>query len=289
MQIVKVTVLLFLVFLSGCATYTPALTEKQKAAIDVIDVYHAVISNEIKVQHARSNAGAMGAASGMGALGGLIGGLIEAGINKNRAIKSDRKAVKYREMLGGYDFNAVVNNAVASVFSDSELLSFNPVKSFPEGTKKFDIRTSSDSSAVLKLRSEYLLSPDQKNLELVLYYKMQISGSDSDSSKERKVVFQSSDFDWSRDVFEEQIAFGAGIVAQLLLIDLNDTRSPEQMKEHLQDIQVAQYSYNGNISKMKAYTLGASEETGYRYYRLKNGDVYAISSDESLKLQAKVS
>lgn len=164
-----VAVLLSSLLLAACAALPPhqSLPPAARDGLTSTDVVEQVPQHEIYVFVPNSSAGAV-------AVGGILGALVDAGINDVRTSKAEAAVKPLRDALVGFDFDATLRASLKNSLSGLTWLNAGEPRLVKEATPDSmdGLLAGSKAAAVLFAMADYRLDNDGRELTVALYTTM---------------------------------------------------------------------------------------------------------------------
>ncbi|MEM7293761.1 MAG: hypothetical protein AAF420_10275 [Pseudomonadota bacterium] len=270
--------------LSACSGFAPTLSQDQQTQVSRIDLYHELPADRLQVPRKSSSSTrssvSVGIGSGFKISGLFVGVLFDIPLNRERNDAPVTQVDRVRELLQGYSFQPVIEDALreAALYSDTPVLS-DP-RTIPVGSTPEDLLATSETGAVLTATSGYGMSPRGDAIEIQLQFALQLAA--GGDAVRRKAVYQSPAANWSRELLVSELEKGAREVVELMLLDLRDHRSTEELAAYLTTLDT--HLGKRSTSTTDAYAVGKSRDDSVGYYRLKSGDLYALAHNQPLQL-----
>jgi len=157
------------VFLSGCMTSVrTALPQATKDAKPTASITIGLAQTEIGTDIVESNAGAASSSSG-GIAASIIGGVIDASIDKARARDAEAAVAPLRKAMAGYDVRPTLQEAFRQVFANNAgPLAFQSVDIAPaiDAATGKRIVNSATTDAVLIVRLDHRFTPSFSHIRI---------------------------------------------------------------------------------------------------------------------------
>ncbi|MEO1035133.1 MAG: hypothetical protein AAFX44_06185 [Pseudomonadota bacterium] len=192
------TLLLATVVVSGCATgYEPTFPSTEGAESETLHVLPVLHQEELAVQVVVADSSA--ATAQYGALGALVGAIVDSAVNNSRAKQAERKAEVLRQATADYRIMANFQEAIAtdSAGRGWSVENIGPVSAEPDVRDQVkDVFASSGVDTVVVLTATYEMVPslDQVSVSIAQeVYPRPDSGSTSrpKASSQRTFAYQS--------------------------------------------------------------------------------------------------
>ena len=302
MKTMKNLVLSFMLVMltTGCvATYQPPLNAENRAKINNLEAVTLVAQEEIDVQFIPSMAGASAGAS-YGIIGALVGSAIDASINDTRSKEAEIRAKPDRDMLLGYDYRPVLNEAVAKQVAGVQWTG-DIIVTQDVQVEDFDVMTYQGQArdGIVFINSSYALSPAQDMVFVKAYIAVheRVDNPEGDKKLKNKPMaawtlqYQSParndilnsyteddvqvDVRWDRDALIQELVRGADHLGYLAKFTLDDGLTKEEYLLKEQTMLVGPAKTEG-----KGFYLG--EYDGNKIYRLGSGALHSVPADEGV-------
>ena len=124
------------------------------------------------------------------------------------------------------------------------------------------------------------MTVDGEAIEVKLQFSLRHPG--AEDAIDRTAIFQSPAANWSRGLLEAELERGAREVVELMLLDLRDHRTIDELSSA--SIVLETRLDTNRSTTTDAFELGQSAEQEITYYRLKNGNLYALARNQPLRL-----
>ena len=255
-SIASVVIALFL--LSACTTTSPRISQEQRAAISTLAVQNFSTENEFTVEFQEVDTSDIGLAAG-GIVGLMVTSALDAPANRRSKLRALTKASAFNQLVDPKtNASTLQSNLSSKLAADGYLV---------------------DESATVVLNYKLLnrLSEDTRTLELQTKYSLRsIKTLDKNKQLHTNTVHVQYTVADTWNAEKLRLAMDSAIeqTAMLIAMDLSESQP--------QGTRVAVNTIRGNHqSSITATSIQTLPANKYSNYRLKNGELFAISGESS--------
>ena len=283
--------MLLSLFTSGCAVhYKHDITEEVKSNTNKLNVAVIVHQEEISGQYIYQNSAGVSAQFGL--LGGLVGSVIDAGINSSRAEDAEEAVKPYREAIIDFDYSHQLSNKIKNNLTQInwvERLEYKEL-TVPTEFKAESLLNGEKDLLALVIEPSYSLTPHFSRVHVSARITLVTNQNKKTKKKSKvkeifvgKVQYQSPTLALRKNgteidaqVLKDTLSEGSEILVQLIRMNLQDDKGDAFYKDK------KNHENNKNM-----YYLG--EINNFDVYRSVHGTVHAIPKGDVLVLEASTS
>ena len=266
-----------LLSLSSCAGYQQKVTQEARDQISTMRVVSFVPQSEISVSINTSNVAAHSAHQA-GAIGMLLGSIIDSAVNNSATKRAESRAERFRAVLEDRDFASELHTAFNDTADSIDWADavFERRDGEKIGAVRKELLKNSKEDALLLLTSIYGLTPQLESFEIYTQFELYAKpnndqGGSANSSPMKRVQF-------GRLKFQSDM-----IVPRIVLAG---KEAVEEEKNRIREHYAAQIAKGGKSSR-KAYTDIRNKQLRRVESKLskKVGDDYVAEDGEALWLE----
>ena len=290
--------------LSGCHTLTPKISPQEEQEEFVVAHYHHSSNAPLKVKAGQNTKVFHKAKFASGdrpplnsfLASGFVEKITQTSHEKNQEFKGSPLSHALQEL----DTQQIMMDA----FDDAQsVLPNNPYSNTQEPPSQAEDIYADGAHAAIFSQLEYALTPDQKSLEVKLYYKLASNKIDEKIKSSwysfaspavrffagpsiKAITFQSRRQRFTEEAVQVELKRASNLLAQTLYQQL--ARESALDNEKPVEKKVVSYLYNGKIASTKVYDLGLSYNRQHQIYQLQNDEIYIIPKYQSLRLRYNI-
>lgn len=170
-KFLNILALISMLGLAGCAgqpLYKP-MQESVSNKVKNTSLIHVSSQQELIAEFEVSQAGLV-AAGGFGALGGLIGAMVDTGINQSRASEAEETVLPLRDILIDYDFKNEMEHSINAVFEGSKWHQDKLILIAEDSSKALDAAIKEkETDGVISISTAYHMSPNFNDLKVMAH------------------------------------------------------------------------------------------------------------------------